>query len=88
MMEAKKTFSPSKLDMGSDDVCRSTEGKCFQRRVHEDRRELSSSSLMQNQLSEEHTSHESTREHIDEVNTNTAILKPKCTFHRHFKIMS
>ncbi|XP_065142427.1 protein phosphatase 1 regulatory subunit 12B isoform X3 [Paramisgurnus dabryanus] len=54
LMEAKKTFSP-KLDIQSGEVCRSTEGLCLQKRVHEE-----------DQLSEEHTSHESTNEHLDE----------------------
>ncbi|XP_056304686.1 protein phosphatase 1 regulatory subunit 12B-like [Danio aesculapii] len=36
LIEAKKTFSPSKLETQPGEVCRSTERLCVQRRVHED----------------------------------------------------
>ncbi|XP_067303009.1 protein phosphatase 1 regulatory subunit 12A isoform X3 [Pseudorasbora parva] len=51
-MEAKRTFSPSKLDIQTGEVCRSTEGKSVQKRLLEDRTETSPS-LKQEQQSEE-----------------------------------
>ncbi|XP_021325569.2 protein phosphatase 1 regulatory subunit 12B isoform X1 [Danio rerio] len=53
LMEAKKTFSTSKLEMQPGEVCRSTERLCVQR-VHEDTTDSSPSLKTLEQHSEDH----------------------------------
>ncbi|XP_016366839.1 bone morphogenetic protein 7-like [Sinocyclocheilus rhinocerous] len=62
LMEAKRTFSPSKLNLHTGEACRSAEGLCLQRRVLEDPTE-SNLSRRQEQQAEKHEC-----DHLDEVN--------------------
>ncbi|KAK2885868.1 hypothetical protein Q8A67_016705 [Cirrhinus molitorella] len=60
LMEAKRTFGLSKLDLQTGEVCRSTERLCLQRRFPEDTTETSPS-LREEQQSEKHQC-----DHLDE----------------------
>ncbi|XP_048035331.1 protein phosphatase 1 regulatory subunit 12B-like [Megalobrama amblycephala] len=57
LMEAKRTFSPSKLDIQTGEVCRSTEGMSVQKILPEDTTETSPSLRQEQQSNEDHCEH-------------------------------
>lgn len=66
MMEAKRTFSPSNLDMQPVEVYKSTERLCVQGRVKEDTTDSSPSLTTLGKQAEEH---------LDEVSMTTPPLQ-------------